>query len=231
MSSKIAPSILSADFACLADQVRAVERAGADQIHVDVMDGHFVPNLSMGPVVVRALRQVTDIPLDVHLMITDPDSFLESFVEAGATHISVHVEARGDHRSMFEWLRERNVGRGIALNPETPVEKVLDFVPIVDMVLVMTVHPGFGGQVFLPDNLQKVRKIREREAALQDGGRSDLNIDVEVDGGVDEKTIVDCFNAGANVFVAGSAIFQAPDPAAAATSLRQRINGTKNREA
>jgi ribulose-phosphate 3-epimerase len=210
-SCKLAPSILSADFSCLGEQVRAVQRAGVELIHVDVMDGHFVPNLSMGPLVVRALRKVTDLPLDVHLMVTDPGDFLEPFVEAGASHISFHVEANGDCQRMLDWLRERGVGRGLALNPETPVERVLEWLPRVEMVLVMTVHPGFGGQKFLEDNLQKVRRIREAEP----------RVDIQVDGGVDRTTLFKSKEAGANIFVAGSAIFSSDDPEEAARRLRR----------
>ena len=217
----MAPSILSADFARLGEQVRAVEDAGADQIHVDVMDGHFVPNLSMGPLVVRALRRVTALPLDVHLMISRPERFLEPFVDAGASHVSFHIEAEGDPRAMIAWLRDRGIGSGIALNPETPVEAVLDLVPLVDLVLVMTVHPGFGGQSFLPENLDKVRRLRAEEALLRGGDRP---LDIEVDGGVDERTITACRDAGANVFVAGSSIFGRPDIAAAVHSLRRGVS-------
>ena len=223
MQLKIAPSILSADFARLGEEVRRVEKAGVDQIHVDVMDGHFVPNLSMGPLVVEALRRVTDLPLDVHLMISAPERYLESFVDAGARHISFHVEAEGDHRAMLEWLQGRGVGRGLAINPDTPVEAVLDWLPLVDMVVIMTVHPGFGGQAFLADNLEKVRRIREKVGASAESGRGGADLDIEVDGGIDENTIGASRQAGANVFVAGSAIFKAPDPAAAIEVLREEI--------
>jgi ribulose-phosphate 3-epimerase len=215
MRLKLAPSILSADFARLGDQVRAVEEAGADQIHVDVMDGHFVPNLSMGPVVVKALRKVTRLPLDVHLMITDPERYIEAFSEAGASHISVHVESNGDHERMFSWLERRGVGRGLALNPDTPVERLFPWLSRLDLALVMTVHPGFGGQSFLAENLDKVRAIREHP----DGRR----LDIEVDGGIDEETLDASREAGASVFVAGSSIFSTPDPARAVRELRRRL--------
>jgi ribulose-phosphate 3-epimerase len=223
MRFKIAPSILSADFACLGEQVRKVEDAGVDQIHVDVMDGHFVPNLSMGPAVVEALRRVTRLPLDVHLMVTDPGKYLEPFVKAGASHVSFHVEANGDHERMLAWLRERGVGCGLVLNPPTPVERVLGWLAAVDLVLVMTVHPGFSGQSFLGENLEKVRRLRAEEEALRRRGQRHADLDVQVDGGIGESTAVLARDAGANVFVAATAIFGAADPAAAARRLRGRI--------
>ncbi len=221
--AKIAPSILSADFGALADAVRVVEDAGADEIHVDVMDGHFVPNLSMGPVAVRALDRVTALPLDVHLMITDPDRYVKPFVDAGADHITFHVETDTDHQALLDWLCERNIGRGIALSPDTPVERVLDYLGVVDRVLVMTVYPGFGGQSFLGDNLDKVRRIRSAEQAIRAAGRPEFSIDIQVDGGVDEETIVACHEAGADNFVAGSTVFGSPDPAAAVRALKRAI--------
>jgi len=222
MRHRIAPSILSADFARLGDQVRAVVEAGADQIHVDVMDGHFVPNLSMGPIVVEALRRVTECPLDVHLMISEPERYARSFVEAGAHHITFHIEIDMDHRRLCEWLRERGIGCGIAVNPETPVEKVSDLLEHIDLLLVMTVHPGFGGQSFLAENLEKVRWARRRIEALREGGRSRVP-ELQVDGGVDLDTIALCRDAGANNYVAGSAIFRAEDPGAAVRALRRSI--------
>ena len=235
MRLKIAPSILSADFARLADEVRTVEQAGADQIHVDVMDGHFVPNLSMGPLVVRALRPHTALPLDVHLMITDPEKYVEPFVDAGADHVSIHVESNGDLGGILQGLEARGVGRGIVLNPDTPVERVFPWLDFVDLVLVMTVHPGFGGQSFLEDNLEKVRSIRVEErrrsgsedASAYESSASKLErvLDVQVDGGVDRDTIRACQEAGANVFVAGSSIFGAKDgdSADALRALRREL--------
>ncbi|MEM7235612.1 MAG: ribulose-phosphate 3-epimerase [Planctomycetota bacterium] len=214
MRHKIAPSILSADFYRLGEDVRCVEAAGADQLHVDVMDGHFVPNLSMGPLVCEALRGRTSLPLDVHLMLTDPADYLEAFVNAGAHHITVHVEANGDPREMCRWLAGRGIGRGLAVHPDTSADDVLPFLDCVDLLLVMTVYPGFGGQSFLGDNLDKVRQLR---AAIDEAGR---DIDLQVDGGVNEATIALCSEAGANVFVAGSSIFGAEDPADATAALR-----------
>ena len=221
MRFKIAPSILSARFERLGDDVRAVEHAGADLIHVDVMDGHFVPNLSMGPVVVEALHRETKLPLDVHLMITDPGRYLEAFVKAGANHVTFHVEADGDPVAMADWLHQRNVGAGIALDPETPVERVLELLPRFDMVVVMTVHPGFGGQSFLAENLEKVKAIRSHESRL--GARQGA-LDVEVDGGIDAGTALDSQRAGANVFVAGNSIFGAAKPDEALVAMRKVLD-------
>ena len=215
MTPRIAPSILSADFSRLGEQVRVVEEAGAGQVHIDVMDGHFVPNLTMGPVVVEALRSTTTLPLDVHLMITDPEDYLEAFIKAGADHISFHIEAEGDKGAMLDLLEERGVGKGLAVNPATPAEEILEFLPRLDMVVVMTVNPGFGGQDFLGDNLDKVRRIRQEEEKLS----LEKKLNIEVDGGVDRGTIGACLEAGADIFVAGSAIFGAADPGAATREL------------
>ncbi|MBI4602873.1 MAG: ribulose-phosphate 3-epimerase [Planctomycetes bacterium] len=224
MRLKVAPSILSAAFERLGEEVRAMEEAGADQIHVDVMDGHFVPNISMGPVVVEALRRATRLPLDVHLMITDPERYLEPFVAAGAHHITFHIEACGDPAGLARRLRERGIGAGLALNPATPAGAALDLLPHFDLLLVMTVNPGFGGQPFLGDNLGKVRAIRERERGLGPSRRPAAGpLDIEVDGGIDARTARLCREAGANVFVAGNAIFRAPDPRAALRELRRSV--------
>lgn len=216
MRLKIAPSILAARFERLGADVEAVASRGAAMIHVDVMDGHFVPNLSMGPVVVEALRRCTSLPLDVHLMITDPERHLESFIKAGADSLTVHVEACRDPRETARWLRERGKGAGLALNPPTPVERVLDYLDDFDLILVMTVHPGFGGQTFLRENLQKVRRVREEAARTLSAPEA---LDLEVDGGVDRATALLCARAGANVFVAGSAIYGSADPGAEVEAL------------
>ena len=218
MQIKIAPSILAAHFERLGDEVKTVEAAGADQIHVDVMDGHFVPNLSMGPIVVEALRRATRLPLDVHLMITDPDRYLELFVKAGAHHVTFHVEAAKDPVALASWLRERRVGAGLALNPDTPIERALDLLPHFDMILVMTVRPGFGGQAFMTECLEKVHRVREAAAMA---GRASM--DVEVDGGIDARTGLLAKEAGANVFVAGNSIFRSQDAARAVHQLRQSL--------
>jgi len=223
MRLKIAPSILSADFSRLGEQVREVESAGADQIHVDVMDGHFVPNLSMGPLVVEALRRSTRLPLDVHLMITDPGRYLDAFVQAGATHISVHWEAEGEPRELATRLRDAGVGAGLVINPDTPVEAILHLLPFFDLVLIMTVHPGFSGQGFLGENLEKVKRLRASESELRAKGELTRDLDIQVDGGIDVSTARLALQAGANVFVAGSAILGRPSPASALREMRQSL--------
>lgn len=209
---KLAPSILAADFARLGEEVEMVERAGVDQIHVDVMDGQFVPNISMGPLVVAAIRPRVKIPLDVHLMITRPMDYFEPFVKAGADHISFHVESDCDVGDAIAWLRERDVGVGLALSPDTDVAEVLDWVPRVDMILVMTVHPGFGGQSLIASTLQKIPALRERERLIRQSSDPEFRLEVQVDGGIDLETVTEAARAGADCFVAGSSIFGAEDP-------------------
>lgn len=198
---KIAPSILAANFAKLGEEIKEVEQAGADMIHIDVMDGHFVPNITMGPLVVDAVRPITKLPLDVHLMIEKPDTYIEQFASAGADYITVHVEACPHLHRTLQLIRSHGVKSGVVLNPHTPVESILQVLNEVDMVLFMTVNPGFGGQQFIESVLFKVKQladiIKERN----------LSIDIQIDGGVDEHTISSCVEAGANVLVAGSAIF------------------------
>lgn len=211
---KIAPSILAANFSKLAQEVVEVEKAGAELIHIDVMDGHFVPNITMGPIVVEALRPVTTLPLDVHLMIENPDAYIEQFAKAGADYITVHVEAcRHLHRTI-QLIRSFGVKPGVVLNPHTPVEHILHILEDIDMVLFMTVNPGFGGQQFIHSVLPKVRQlaaiIKER----------DLSIEIEIDGGINEETIVPCVEAGATIFVAGSAIYNAEDRAEALQRIK-----------
>ncbi len=207
----IAPSILAADFARLADEVAAVEAAGADVIHVDVMDGHFVPNLTIGPVVVEWIRKVTDLPLDCHLMITNPDLYIPEFVAAGADCITVHQEACPHLHRTVQLIREegakagRVVMTGVSLNPATPTATLTEILPDCDLVLVMSVNPGFGGQRLIPGALEKVRQIRNM---ADDRG---LSLYLEVDGGIKADNIAEVANAGADVFVAGSAIFGKPD--------------------
>jgi ribulose-phosphate 3-epimerase len=207
----IAPSILSANFAQLGDEVRAVERGGANRIHVDVMDGHFVPNLSMGPVVVKALRPVTALPLEVHLMITDPEKYSESFIKAGANTIIAHVEVLADPIPWITYVRGHGVNVGLAVNPETNIDILKPFLGAIDLALCMTVHPGFGGQSFLPESPNRIRHLRE----LIDRVNQDINL--EVDGGVDMETAKICVECGADVLVAGTAIFGHPGGAEAAT--------------
>ena len=214
---KIAPSILSANFACLGDEVRRVEAAGADLIHFDVMDGHFVPNLSFGIPVLESVRAVTRLPLDAHLMIEEPGRFLESFVKAGANSISVHVETCDDLAATAARIHELGARASVAINPETDPDRVLAAASHLDMILVMSVHPGFGGQGFLPQSLEKLRMIR-REL-----DRRGLDVDVEVDGGIKIENVAKVAAAGANVFVSGSGIFGHPDYAETVARMREQI--------
>jgi ribulose-phosphate 3-epimerase len=214
MSVRLAPSILSADFAVLGAQVAAVERGGADLIHVDVMDGHFVPNLTMGPVVVKALRRSTTLPLDVHLMITDPDEYIEAFAEAGAASLTVHAEVLPHLHRTLSAIRALKCRAGVAINPSTPPSAIQEVLGLVDQVLVMSVNPGFGGQSFIPESESKIQRVRE----LLD--RAGSRADIEVDGGVDTSTVRRVVTAGATILVAGAAVFGTPDPEAAARNLR-----------
>jgi ribulose-phosphate 3-epimerase len=212
---KLAPSVLAADFAQLGSQVEQAERAGADRIHVDVMDGHFVPNLSMGPPIVRSLRQVTRLPLETHLMITDPDKFLDDFAEAGSDSLLVHWEANPNlHRTV---QRVKTLGKrvGVVINPATPASVLAEILQDVDQVLVMTVNPGFGQQHFIATTLPKIRRVRQMIDAVKP------EIDLEVDGGIDTTTASQVVEAGANVLVAGTAIFGA-DPGIADAICRLR---------
>jgi len=214
MSVRLAPSILSADFAVLGAQVAAVERGGADLIHVDVMDGHFVPNLTMGPAVVKALRRITKLPLDVHLMITDPDEYIEAFAEAGAASLIVHAEVLPHLHRTLSAIRLLKCRAGVAINPSTPPSAIQEVVGLADQVLVMSVNPGFGGQSFIPESESKIQRVRE----MLD--RAGSRADIEVDGGVDASTVQRVVSAGATILVAGAAVFGTPDPEAAARSLR-----------
>ncbi|MFS0574270.1 ribulose-phosphate 3-epimerase [Sporosarcina sp. 179-K 3D1 HS] len=216
---KIAPSILSADFSKLAEEVKEVEAAGAELIHIDVMDGHFVPNITMGPIVVEALRPVTNLPLDVHLMIENPDAYIEAFADAGADYITVHVEAcRHLHRTL-QLIRSKGVKSGVVLNPHTPVESILHVLDEVDMVLFMTVNPGFGGQKFIHSVIPKVKQLAD---IIKERG---LLIEIEIDGGINEETIIPCVEAGATIFVAGSAIYNAPNRAEALQKIKSAGEG------
>ncbi|QDQ03408.1 ribulose-phosphate 3-epimerase [Lysinibacillus fusiformis] len=206
---QIAPSILAANFAKLGDEVKAVEQAGAKLIHIDVMDGHFVPNISFGSIVLDAIRPLTDLPLDVHLMIENPDQYIEQFAKAGADYITVHVEAcRHLHRTI-QLIRSYGVKPGVVLNPHTPIESIQHILEDIDMVLFMTVNPGFGGQKFIHSVVPKV------EALAKIIKERNLNIAIEIDGGINAETIVPCAKAGATIFVAGSAIYSKEDRTAA----------------
>ena len=214
MTIRVAPSLLSADFARLADQIAAVERGGADLIHLDVMDGHFVPNLSMGPAVVEAVSRVTRLPLDVHLMILEPDRYIEAFATAGASMVSVHVEAAADLPRTLSAIKAAGCQAGVAISPETPVEALGTAARTLDYVVVMSVNPGFGGQAFIPESESKLRAVR----TLLD--RAGSAAPIEIDGGIDAGNAERVVRAGAEILVAGAAIFKGGDPAAAVKRLR-----------
>jgi ribulose-phosphate 3-epimerase len=211
---KIAPSILSADFSKLGEEIKDVELGGADYIHVDVMDGHFVPNITIGPLIVEAIRPVTKLPLDVHLMIENPDQYIEAFAKAGADYITVHVEACNHLHRMIHHIKSFGVKAGVVLNPATPVESIQHIIEDIDMVLLMTVNPGFGGQKFISSVLPKIRQVKE----LVDS--KGLQVEIEVDGGVNEETAKQCIEAGANVLVAGSAVYNQKDRGKAISALK-----------
>lgn len=201
MKIKLSPSILSADFANLARDIKIAVDAGAEYVHVDVMDGHFVPNLTIGAPVVKSLRKATDAVLDVHLMITDPDAYLDDFIAAGADIITVHCEANGDTKAQLQKIRAAGVKAACVIKPKTPAETAIELLPYCDMILLMTVEPGFGGQGFIPECMDKIRAVRQ---AIQQGGYA---CELEIDGGVKQNNVAECIAAGADVIVAGSAVF------------------------
>ncbi|MHB8148538.1 MAG: ribulose-phosphate 3-epimerase [Desulfobulbia bacterium] len=201
----IAPSILSADFARLGEEITAVAKGGADVIHIDVMDGHFVPNITIGPLVVKAVRRITDLPLDVHLMIENADAYLDDFAKAGADWITVHVETGYHLHRTIHRIKELGKKAGAVLNPATPLTSLEEILPDLDLVMLMTVNPGFGGQSFIESSLTKIKQLKKM---IDDRG---LNVGIEVDGGVSPKTIGPIAAAGANIFVAGSAVFGQDD--------------------
>lgn len=212
---RIAPSILSADFRRLQQQVEAVVEGGADWIHCDVMDGHFVPNISFGPMVVAAVRKVTELPLDTHLMISRPEQYVNSFRDAGADRLIVHAEATVHLHRLVDQIKQAGMQAGVAINPATPLQAIEEILPDVDLVLIMTVNPGFGGQAFIANMLDKVRRLKRLCEARQTFPH------IEVDGGIDETTAVDAVKAGANVLVAGSSVFSQANPARAVRQLRK----------
>ncbi|MFA7288809.1 MAG: ribulose-phosphate 3-epimerase [Melioribacteraceae bacterium] len=215
---KIAPSILAANFTNLSQQIRYVEVGGADIIHCDIMDGKFVPNISFGPLVVNAVRNITNLPIDVHLMIESPDDFIEDFVKAGANYITVHQEEVKHLHRTIEFIKSLNVKAGVVLNPATPISTLYDILEYVDMVLIMSVNPGFGGQKFIQHSLKKINDLN----ILRE--KRNLNFLIEVDGGIDLTTIKPVCEAGCDIFVAGSAIFKNDNITAATLELRNLIN-------
>jgi ribulose-phosphate 3-epimerase len=223
VSVLIAPSLLSADFGRLADEIAQVERGGADLLHVDVMDGHFVPNITIGPVVVRAIRKAASVPLDVHLMIDDPDRYLDAFADAGAARISVHAEVLPHMHRTVHAIKALGVKAGVAINPSTPVGVLEDIAGDLDHVLVMSVNPGFGGQTFIAHSESKLRAVRQLLA------RVGSSAPIEVDGGVDHGNAARIVAAGADILVAGSAIFAAPDAERATRELRAAAAGAVTR--
>lgn len=212
MKPRIAPSILAADFANLERDITLVERAGAQLLHVDVMDGHFVPNLTIGPPVVRAVRRVTALPLDVHLMVSDPEAMIDDFLDAGADYLSVHYEASRHLDLMLTKIRSRGVRAGVVLNPHTPVGVLDEILRKSDFVLLMSVNPGFGGQEFISTSFEKVRKLRDLIRS------QDIQVEIEIDGGIDLSNVADAVQAGVDIVVAGTAVFGTKDPA---VSFRQ----------
>jgi ribulose-phosphate 3-epimerase len=221
MSIRMAPSILSADFAALGVAVAEAERGGADLIHVDVMDGHFVPNITIGPPVVKALRRVARVPLDVHLMITNPDRYIDAFVDAGAAMLSVHAEALPHLNRGIAYIKSRGAQAGVALNPSTPVVALEEVAGDVDFVLIMSVNPGFGGQTFLPRSESKIRAVRR---LLDEAGS---RAPIEVDGGIDLATVGRVASAGAEIIVAGQAIFGSADPPGMVRALREAAEAAR----
>jgi ribulose-phosphate 3-epimerase len=214
---KIAPSILSADFSRLKDEVQAVEEAGADWLHVDVMDGHYVPNITIGPVVVESLRKVTRIPLDVHLMITDPDKYAPEFVKAGADWISIHPETSKNAKASLAKIRDLGAKASVAVNPDVPLEKVAAYFSEIDMALMMTVFPGFAGQAFIEEVLPKIEMARRLVSERK------LSVLIEADGGIKSDNVVRVVKAGANVIVSGSGIFKTPDYTETIRKMRKAV--------
>ena len=221
MTVRIAPSILSADLGKLADEIAMCEAGGADWIHVDVMDGRFVPNLTFGAKVIESVRKLTKLPLDVHLMVVEPENYFESFAGAGANGMSIHTEVSPHLQRQLNHIRELGCRAGAVLNPATPLTAVSEVIPDLDLLLVMTVNPGFGGQKFIEGSVDKVRRAREM---LADNGSTAF---LEVDGGIDRKTIASVWEAGADTFVAGSAIFGTKDYAATIAAMRAQLTAAK----
>lgn len=209
----IAPSLLASDFANLAGEAKKMSKGGADLLHLDVMDGHFVPNLTFGPCVVQAIKKNTQVPLDVHLMISQPEKYIDAFIEAGSDWLSFHIEATKDAKTLIKRIKAANVKAAIAIKPKTPVEQIKDILGELDMILIMSVEPGFGGQKFMPEVLDKVRQLRKMP---------DCPKWIEIDGGINMDTVGQAVEAGVNILVAGSAIFAADDPVGRVGELREK---------
>ena len=213
----IAPSILSADFTNLSQQIRLTEMGGADWIHCDVMDGHFVPNITIGPIIIKAVRKITKLPIDVHLMIENPDKYLEAFANAGANYISVHAEEAVHLNRTINRIKELGCKAGVVVNPATPINSILDIAEYIDLLLIMTVNPGFGGQKFIPNSIKRI----EEAVKLRD--KLNANYLIEIDGGVNTETVIAAKKAGVDVFVAGSAIFDTDNITAATAELKNLV--------
>ncbi len=210
----VAPSILAADFTCLSDQIKLAERAGVDWFHVDVMDGHFVPNLSFGPFIIKQVNQITELPLDVHLMISNPEKYVDDYIEAGADYLTIHGEVIRNDPSLLHEIREKGAKPGVALNPDAPVEDYESLFEHLDLFLVMSVHAGFGGQKFIPEVLHKVRTARQWRK------RDNRDFLISIDGGINEETCIDARDAGVDILVAGTAFFRSSDKAKFTSTLR-----------
>jgi ribulose-phosphate 3-epimerase len=220
----IAPSILSADFACLGKQIEMVEKAGADMLHIDVMDGHFVPNLTIGPLVVRGLSGITRLPLDVHLMIQQPDKFIVPFKEAGANWLTIHIEAPGHHQRMIQQIKELDMKAGVALNPATPLNTMEWIIEDLDLVLIMSVNPGFGGQSFIPFCLEKIKRTRDMI------DRHASNAILAVDGGIKTDNCLEVAETGADMIVMGSAVFGSSEPEVTIKQVQDRLRSLSVKE-